>query len=375
MELLQLRILDQLRLVVANQKAIIWISVSLPIVFTPKQTGILMNQSRVVVKVDPFNSYRGFHQAPSIDVPEETEKHIKFNNIGIINDGMLRKYVNVPKQLVLRVIPVDSDGKRNLIHPYTVFIHEDLVDDKCKNGNNVLATMRSIPTVVDRHSQENVDNDCNDIMNNPLCVEIIPIDHIVFKSLCREDYNTNIPSVLIPKSLNSIINIDNGVKVVLTIIGDNISQPEHIHINIYSDTQNESDVMEKFKTCVIENTHSGKKFLINNDMVKQNTEICDGFLQFKLKPEKLKYTLLNSESFRHCTISAKCLNMEVPRNKPVQFHSELEFNSHCRSMKTVENLLQKVVSHINFEIHREACFKGASEIKSNILVTGNYINF
>ncbi|KAI5640640.1 ATPase family associated with various cellular activities (AAA) domain-containing protein [Phthorimaea operculella] len=293
-ELLQLRILDQLRLVVAHQKAVVWISTSLPIVFTPKQTGILVNHSRIVVKVDAFNDMKGSLTKP-METP--TEKERKFNNIGIINNGMLKPYLNVPKKLILRAIPIDSDGKRNLIHPYTVFLHEDLLGEY-KESATVLATIKSIPSIIQNQEEGNTENNTNQI--NDFCVEINAINSVVYRSLCKEVYNRNIPTILIPKTLNHIINIELGSKLMLTIIGDNVEQPEHIDIITYSDgLQSEMDVIEKFKNCVIENTHSGKK-----------------------------------------------------------------------SMKSVESLIEKVMSHLYFEIHREATFKGVSEIKSNVLVTG-----
>ncbi|KAJ2953933.1 hypothetical protein O0L34_g1570 [Tuta absoluta] len=365
-ELLQLRILDQLRLVVAHQKAVVWISTSLPIIFTPKQTGILVNHSRIVVKVDAFNDMKG-----SLIKPEETptESEGKFNNIGIINNGMLRPYLNMPKKLILRAIPIDSDGKRNLIHPYTVFLHEDLLGEY-KESATVLATVKTIPSIIQTQEEGVTENNTNQI--NDFCVEIKAINSVVYRSLCKEVYNRNIPTILIPKALNQIINIELGSKLMLTIIGDNVEQPEHIDIVTYSDDlQSEIDVIEKFKNCVIENTHSGKKFLINHNMIKQNLQISYGFLQFKLKPDRLKYTMLNSESFRHCSIAAKCLaDTEFEFTKPGITNIEYDYKNYCRSMKSVESLVEKVMSHLYFEIHREATFKGVSEIKSNVLVTG-----
>ncbi|XP_063838369.1 peroxisomal ATPase PEX1 isoform X1 [Ostrinia nubilalis] len=364
-ELLQLRILDQLRLVVSNQKAVVWISTSLPIVFTPKQTGLLVTNSRIVVKVDAFNS---FHAPPptTSNVPKLEDSKLK--NIGIINKGILQPYLYTLDRLVLRALPIDSDGKKNLIHPYIVFIHEDLLGEKYKHSTVVLATMQNIPSIL----QENNDNENNNNKMNDLCVEIVPVDSVVFKSLCHEDYNSNIHTVLIPKALNAIINIENGTRIIFTIIGDKVEQPEHIDIVTYSDmTQTESEVIEKFKNCVIENTHSGKKFLINDGVVKQNTQISKGFLQFKLKPEKLRYTLLNTESFRHCTVAAKCLtdcDLDIP--KTPMSNLEYDYKNYCRTMKSMESLVQKIVSHAYFEIHREATFKNVSEIKSNILLTG-----
>lgn len=364
-EVLQLRVLDQLRLVAANQKAVVWISSSMPIIFTPKQTGLLVNRSRIVVKVDAFNSIHGSNRKASM-VPEE--KNIKVKNIGLIIDGLLRPYLHIPEKKVLRALPIDSDGKRNLIHPYIVFLHEDLLQ-KFKDFTVILGTIKNIPSIINEK-----DDDCenNNIEINDLCIEIVAVNCVVFRSLCREVYNKNIPTILIPKSLNAIINVENGSRVILTIIGDKLEQPEHIDIVTYSEqTQTEIDVIEKFKNCVIDSTHSGKKFLINDAMIKQNTHISQGFLQFKLKPEALKYTMLNSESFRHCTISAKCLSdadLELP--KPTTSNLEYDYKNYCRTMKSMELLVEKVILHINFEIHREANFKGASEIKSNVLVTG-----
>ncbi|XP_026726709.1 peroxisome biogenesis factor 1 [Trichoplusia ni] len=364
-ELLQLRILDQLRLVVANQKTVVWISASLPIVFTPKQTGILVNHSQVIVKMDAFNSIHDFPTLPT-PAPKENEH---FKNIGAINKGMLAPYINVPKRLVLRAIPIDSDGKRNLIHPYTVFIHEDFIEENYKDLTVILSTITNVPSVL---SDNDDDSENNNIAINDVCVEIVPIDSVIYRSLCREVYNKHIPAVLIPKTLNSIINIENGMRIILTLIGESIDQPEHIDIITYSDqNQTETDVIEKFKNCVVSGTHSGKKFLINNGLIKQNVEISTGFIQFKLKPEKLKFTMLNSESFRNCTIAAKCLtdsDMTLP--KPIVSKLDYDYKNYCRTMKLMESLIEKVMSHVYFEIHREATFKGASEIKSNVLVTG-----
>ncbi|XP_059058119.1 uncharacterized protein LOC131851618 isoform X2 [Achroia grisella] len=368
-ELLQLRILDQLRIVAVNQKAVVWISASLPIVFTPKQTGLLVTHSRIIVKVDAFNSFSGMLPNTSIDVPEE--KYIEFKNIGLVHEGMLRQYLNVPERLVLRAVPIDSDGKKNLIHPYTVFMHEDLLNDKYKKYSAVLATMKNIPFLIKEDDDDDGgENDNNQI--NDLCVEIILINSIVFRSLCHEVYNKKIPTVLIPKSLNAIINIKNGTRIIFTIIGDNVDQPDHIDIVTYSDeTQTEIDIIEKFKDCVIHTTHSGKKFLINHDMIKQNMQISYGFLQFKLKPERLKYTMLNNDSFRHCTLAVKCLSeSELVLPKPSTSKIEYDYKNYCRTMKSVETLVMKIVSHVYFEIHREATFKGVSEMKSNVLVTG-----
>ncbi|XP_030024744.2 peroxisome biogenesis factor 1 isoform X1 [Manduca sexta] len=362
-ELLQMKILDQLRLVVVNQKAIVWISPSLPIVFMPKQTGLLVNSSKIIVKVDAFNSYHGLQHTPTT-VPKES----KFKNIGLINEAMLRPYLNAPKRLVLRAVPIDSDGKKFLIHPYTVFIHEDFIDEKYRNMTVILATMKQIPSIL---TDDDTDGQNNNNINE-LCVEIIQIDNVVYRSLCRDVYNKNIPTVLIPKSLNAIINVENGKRIMFTIIGDTLEQPDHIDVVTYSDQiQSEMDVIEKFKNCVIEHTHSGKKFLINNGMVKQNLEITHGFLQFKLKPDKLKYTMLNSESFRQCTIAAKCLtDSDLVLPKPVVSNLDYDYKNYCRTIKSMEGLVKKVVSNIYFELHREATFKGVSEIKSNVLVTG-----
>ncbi|XP_045768201.1 peroxisome biogenesis factor 1 isoform X2 [Maniola jurtina] len=367
-EILQLRILDQLRLVVANQKAVVWISTSLPIVFTPKQTGLLVNYSRIIVKVDAFNSFHGGLTNSYVNVPKETSH--KFTNIGIINKGLLQPYLNVPKRLVLRTLPIDSDGKKNLIHPYTVFVHEDLIDDKLKDLMIILGTMKNIPSIINELSEE--DEVENNIQIDGLCVEIKPIDSVVYRSLSREVYNRNIPTVLIPKSLNVIINIENGMKVIFNIIGDEVEQPEHIEIITYSEKVNtEIDVIERFKNCVVKSTHSGRKFLVNDGMVKQNTQITSGFLRFKLKPEKIKYTMMNSESFRNCTVSAKCLSdTELTLPKAVTSKLEYDFKNYCRTVKSSKELVEKIISHINFEIQREASFKGVSEIKSNILITG-----
>ncbi|CAK1544301.1 unnamed protein product [Leptosia nina] len=364
-DVLQLRVLDQLRLVVANQKTAVWISTSLPIVFTPKQTGLLVNHSRIIVRVDAFND---FHTRRNTLEPVEAKGHA-FNNIGTINQAVLRPFLNVPKRLVLRALTIDSDGKKgkNLIHPYTVFIHEDLIIEM-KEWMVILATMQSIPSIV--HQSDN-DEEISSTIDG-LCVEIVPIDNVIFRSLSHEVYNKNIPTVLVPKSLNSIISVENGMKIIFTVVGDSAEQPEHIDIITYSDKiQTEINVVEKFKKCVVDNTHSGKKFLINDNIVKQNTEISSGFLRFKLKPEKLKYTLLSSESFRHCSVSAKCLSdtdLELP--KPTFSKLEYDYKNYCRSMKFTQNLVQKVVAHIYFEIHREASFNGASDIKSNVLING-----
>lgn len=364
-ELLQMRILDQLRLVVANQKSIVWISASLPIVFIPKQTGILVPHSRIIVKVDAFNSLHNFPSTPT-NVPKKVEK---FKSIGVINKGMIGPYLNVPKKIVLRALPIDSDGKKNLIHPYTVFVHEDLIDDKYKELMVILATITNIPSILQDNDD---DNENNNSSINDLCAEIVPIDSVIYRSLCREVYNRNIPTVLIPKSLNMIVNVENGMKLIFTIIGDSIEQPDHIDIVTYSDqTLIDMDVIERFKNCVISNTHSGKKFLINNGMIKQNIEICSGYLQFKLKPEKLKFTMLNSESIRNCSISAKCLeDTEMTTPKLNVSKLDYDYKNYCRTMKSMEVLFEKVLSHVYFEIYREANFRGASEIKSNVLVTG-----
>ncbi|VVD01934.1 unnamed protein product [Leptidea sinapis] len=365
-EVLQLRILDQLRLVVANQKAIVWISTSLPIVFTPNQTGLLVNHSRIVVKIDAFNT---FHQRRDTIKPVSEENH-QFNNIGLINQGMLQPYLNAPKNLVLRTLIIDSDGKKNLIHPYTVFIHDDLLGDSYKDWTVILATMKTIPSILQEHNEES-DKDIGNQHTEDICVEIVSVDNVIFRILSHEIYNRDIPTVLIPKSLNSIVNFENGMKVLLTIVGDSAEQPEHIDLITYTDAvQSETEVIERFKKCVVDNTHSGKKFLINDNMVKQNVHICNGFFKFKLKPERLKYTMLNSESFRHCTVSAKCLSdadLVIP--KPVASNLEYDYKNYCTSMKSVQTLVEKVVSHIYFEIYREASFKNASEVKSNILIT------
>ncbi|XP_050670413.1 peroxisome biogenesis factor 1 isoform X2 [Leptidea sinapis] len=367
-EVLQLRILDQLRLVVANQKAIVWISTSLPIVFTPNQTGLLVNHSRIVVKIDAFNT---FHQRRDTIKPVSEENH-QFNNIGLINQGMLQPYLNAPKNLVLRTLIIDSDGKKNLIHPYTVFIHDDLLGDSYKDWTVILATMKTIPSILQEHNEES-DKDIGNQHTEDICVEIVSVDNVIFRILSHEIYNRDIPTVLIPKSLNSIVNFENGMKVLLTIVGDSAEQPEHIDLITYTDAvQSETEVIERFKKCVVDNTHSGKKFLINDNMVKQNVHICNGFFKFKLKPERLKYTMLNSESFRHCTVSAKCLSdadLVIP--KPVASNLEYDYKNYCTSMKSVQTLVEKVVSHIYFEIYREASFKNASEVKSNILITGS----
>ncbi|CAG4976028.1 unnamed protein product [Parnassius apollo] len=364
---LQLRILDQLRLVVAHQKAIVWISTSMPIIFTPKQTGIIVNHSRVIVKIDAFNS---FHSSIPYQVNLPKDTGTKFHNIGIINNALLQPYMNAPKKIILRALPLDSDGKKNIIHPYIVFVHEDLIDAKYKELTVILATMESIPSIV----KDNIEDE-NDINNNQIdgiCVELVPIDNVVFRSLCHEVYNIDIPTVLVPKALNAIVNIENGTKILFNIIGDKVEHPEHIDIVTYSEkTQAEIDVIEKFKRCVVNNTHSGKKFLINHNMIKQNTQISSGFLQFKLKPENMKYTMLNSESFRQCTVAAKCLcDTELMLPKPVLSNLEYDYKNYCRSMKSVQKLVEKVVLHLQFEIHREASFKGVSEIKSNVLITG-----
>lgn len=366
MELLQLRILDQLRLVVANQKTVVWISTSLPIVFTPKQTGIIVNHSQIIVKVDAFNS---LHSFPST-TPETTKETSEFKSIGTINRAMIGPYLNVSKRKVLRALPIDSDGKKNLIHPYTVFIHEDFIEDKYKELTVILSTMTIIPSILNDNDD---DTENNNSLVNDICVEVVPIDNVIYRSLCREVYNKNIPTVLIPKSLNTIMNIDNGMKLIFTLLGDKIEQPDHIDIVTYSDqAQTDSDVIERFKNCVINSTHSGKKFLINNGMIKQNSEICSGFLQFKLKPEKLKFTMLNSESFRNCTIAAKCMtDTEMAFPKLSASKMDYDYRNYCRTMKSIESLIEKVLSHVYFEIHREASFKGASEIKSNVLVTGD----
>lgn len=334
--------------------------------FTPKQTGLLVNHSRIVVKVDAFNTYRGGLNA-YVHAPKETES--KFNNIGIINSGMLWPYLNTQQRLVLRALPIDSDGKKNLIHPYTVFIHEDLIDAKLNNLVIILSTMNKIPSVINENVEEN-DEIINQI--DGLCVEIVPIDNVVYRSLCREVYNKNIPTVLIPKSLNVIINIENGMKIIFNILGDKVEQPEHIDVVTYSEKiQAEIDVIEKFKKCVVESTHSGKKFLINDGMVKQNVHISNGFLKFKLKPETLKYTILNSESFRNCSVAAKCLSdsdLEMP--KVAVSKLEYDYKNYCRTIKCMQSLVEKILSHVHFEVQREASFKGMSEIKSNVLITG-----
>ncbi|XP_013178748.1 PREDICTED: peroxisome biogenesis factor 1 isoform X1 [Papilio xuthus] len=365
-EILQLRILDQLRLVVANQKAIVWISTSMPIIFTPKQTGIIVNHSRVVVKIDAFNCFHKTVTYPAI-LPKDTDT--KFNNIGIINNALLEPYLNVAKRLVLRALPIDSDGKKNLIHPYTVFVHEDLIDVKYKTLTVILATMEHIPSILKDNTDEDSDNYSK---IDGICVEIVPIDNVIFRSLCHEYYNINIPTVLLPKALNAIINIENGTKIIFNVIGDKVDHPVHVDIVTYSDKiETEIDVIEKFKKCVVENTHSGKKFLINHNMVKENTQVSSGYIQFKLKPDSIKYTMLNSESFRHCTVAAKCLtDCELSLPKPVISNLEYDYKNYCRSIKSVQSLVEKVVLHLQFEIHREANFKGVSEIKSNVLVTG-----
>ncbi|XP_045511371.1 peroxisome biogenesis factor 1 isoform X1 [Colias croceus] len=362
-DVLQLRILDQVRLVVANQKSVVWVSTSLPIIFVPKQTGLLVNHSRIVVKIDAFNTFHA--RRDTMDTLPQEKK--TFTNIGIINQALLKPYLNVPKKLVLRALPLDSDAKnvKNLIHPYTVFIHEDLIGDSYKEWTVILATMQNIPSII----QNDNENEVNLI---DLCVEIVPIDNVVFRSLSHEVYNRNIPTVLIPKSLNTIINIENGSKIIFTIVGDSAEQPDHIDIITYSDQpQSEMEVIERFKKCVVENTHYGKKFLINDDMVKQNTHISSGFLKFKLKPEKLKYTMLNSESFRQCSVSAKCLK-DTDFEAPKLALTTLEYDdrNYCRSIKCIQGLVEKVLDHVYFEIHREASFKGSSDIKSNVLVTG-----
>ncbi|XP_038209157.1 peroxisome biogenesis factor 1 [Zerene cesonia] len=362
-DVLQLRILDQVRLVVANQKSVVWVSTSLPIIFVPKQTGLLVNHSRIVVKIDAFNNFHARRDTMDT-LPQENKK---YTNIGVINQGLLRPYLNVPKKLVLRALPIYSDAKniKNLIHPYTVFIHEDLIGDSYKEWTVILATMQNIPSII----QNDNDNEVNLI---DLCVEIVPVDNVVFRSLSHEVYNRNIPTVLIPKSLNTIINIENGTKIIFTIVGDSAEQPDHIDIITYSDKpQSEMEVIERFKKCVVENTHYGKKFLINDDMVKQNTHISNGFLKFKLKPEKLKYTMLNSESFRHCSVSAKCLK-DTDFEAPKLTLTTLEYDdrNYCRSIKCMQGLVENVLDHVYFEIHREASFRGASDIKSNVLVTG-----
>ncbi|CAH2067592.1 unnamed protein product, partial [Iphiclides podalirius] len=69
--------------------------------------------------------------------------------------------------------------------------------------------------------------------------------------------------------------------------------------------------------------------------------------------------------------AAKCLSdTDLVLPKPTVSRLEYDYKNYCRSMKSVQHLVERVLLHLQFEIHREASFKGISEVKSNVLITG-----
>ncbi|KOB75538.1 Peroxin 1 [Operophtera brumata] len=329
---LQSVFLNQLRLVVANQKAVVWLSPSIPIVFTPQQTGILVNHSSVIVRMNVLE--------PRAISPQNPQQEQKQKNSCNASKGLLRPLFNSPKRLALRALPIEGDGKKDLIHPYTVFMHEDLVEEAFRSSPLIVALMKSLPSMI---PNTNENGDERTAWRHELCVEVVPVNSVIYRSLCREVYSEFIPTVLIPKSLNRIINVDNGTMIVLTFIDSKtLRQPHHIEITTYTNQihhESELALVDTFKTEVIQNTYSGKVFLINHDMVKQNRKLTSGYIKFRLAPDGLAYTTLTQETFRHCTISAKSLDLSDLRMQTPIVSMDYDYRSYCRTIKPLELLL------------------------------------
>lgn len=360
--------MNQLRLVVANQKAVVWLSPSIPIVFTPQQTGILVNHSSVFVRMNIHDP-----QAVSPQTQQQEEKQKSSFNA---TKSLLCPLINLPKRLALRALPIEGDGKKDLIHPYTVFLHEDLVEETFKSSPLIVALMKSLPSMI---PNTNDDGDEGTFWRNTICVEVVPVNSVIFRSMCREVYSEFIPTILIPKSLNRIINVDNGTMIMLTFIDSKtLRQPNHIEITTYTNqSQHESELtlVDTFKTEVTQNTYSGKVFLINHDMVKHNRKLTSGYIKFRLAPDGLDYTTLTQETFRHCTISAKCLDLSDLRMQNPIVSMDYDYTIYCRTIKPLELLLERIISHIYFDIHREARFNKCSDVKSSVLITGELVFF
>lgn len=364
---LQSIILNQVRLVWTKQKAIVWLSPSVPIVFTPQNTGILVNHSNVIVRMNILDS---LPSDPCYNPQHDEKKRNSYN----ATKGLLRPLFDLPKKMAIRALTIEGDGKKDLIHPYTVFMHEDLVEYRFKSSTFIVALMRTRPTPI-----INENEDMNELWRHELCIEVVPVTSVVFRSLCKEVYSEYIPTVIIPKSLNKIIEVNNGAMVSLTFVDrKTLRQPQHIEIVTYTNKlyqESESSLVDRFKNTVVQNTYSGKVFLINHDMVKQNQKLSSGNIKFKLSPPGLAYTILTQDTFRHCTVSARNLDLSDFTKTHSDVSMDYDYKTYCRTIRPLEFLMERVTSHIYFDIHREARFNKCSDLKSSVLVTGKFILF
>lgn len=368
---LQTVFLNHVRLVVANQKAIVWLSPSIPIVFTPKQTGILVNHTSVIVKLIDEESLKSKGNiSPLLSPVQEEQKKNSYNAA----KGLLRPLFSLPKRMALRALPMEGDGKKVLIHPFVVFMHNDLVQPEYKESTFLVALIKSLPSMIPSNMEE---VDCENFWQHEICVKVVAVDNVVYRSLSKEVYSEYIPTILIPHSLNEIIDVYKGTMIMLTFIDSKTLQPpQNIEIVTYNRPKQHEcpmGLVDRFKSTVMEYFHSGEVFLINHNIVMQNSDLSTGYIKFRLSPDGLAYTKLTKEIFQNCTIvSGRSLDMSDMTIRSPVVSMTYDYKSYCRTIKPLELLIEKVMSHVYFDIHREARFNGCSDLKSTVLVTGEF---
>lgn len=375
--MLQSCLLDQIRIVTANQNLVMWVSPSLSINIHSSESCLLQQHTEVVVCLSQDKQEKVFNGLEYIDPPRTTVKNPQNKphayHITDVNK-ILSKYdtESSEKQSCMRAIVINKAFEKklkNILKPsqqFFVYIKEGTSGYQENHIYN-LRCMDSI--VVKEDNQENANAIPKSVY---VKVKFMP-KTVLLKEL---DADIKYIPIIIPKSLSDLLNIDLGRKIIMTSVPQTRTLPKTIEVtlvekDVFIDLD---DILSLFQIYVSQFTEV-EPLLLNNGSIINLSPLENISLQVTLFPETLKYTLVCGASLSSCKVyvNKETVQPYVNIASTKQYIADVEDIS--RNVESFESIVKKSVDVIKCNTHLKENLSGQNYCGSNknhIFITGEF---
>ncbi|XP_077286765.1 peroxisomal biogenesis factor 1 [Arctopsyche grandis] len=359
---LQSCLLDQVKILVQNQKMVIWVSPSLSINIKSRDTSILKECTEVVVlpcSVDVSGSGSNFKLPKNIQCP------IEKNNVSNFMQNQketLLKYSKKRWSHLMRAMYIaeaDILKKTEIVHN-CLYIPANILDANLEKSLFHLQIMNQI----DESNKDNNDGTITSfyVKLKPFVLDVLP---------CKINIFNKYMPVIVPNNLRRKLCIQSGDIFFLDEHDKECQTPEIIQISpVIGNTDfTTDDLLNMFKTYVLSKSTEEEPLLINiMDVIDVNSE-RKIFCQVDFHPKSIKCALINCKTLRNCKIIAN--QDKVQPLETVINQESPDLDMICREVGGFNRITEHSIDILKSSIIMNACnIKSDGKNKNNILILG-----
>lgn len=376
--MLQSCLLDQIRIVTANQNMVMWVSPSLSINIHSSESCLLQQHTEVVVCLAQDKRERVFNGLEYIDLPpsptaaksSQNKRHTYH-----ITDvkRILSKYdtESGENQSCMRAIVINKAFEKklkNILKPsqqFFVYLKEGTPGYQENNIYN-LRCMDSI--VVKEDNQDNANAIPKSVY---VKVKFMP-KTVLLKEL---DADIKYIPVIIPKGLSDLLNIDLGRKIIMNSVPQTRALPKTIEVTlVQKDVFIDLDDISSFFQNYVSQFSEVEPLLLNNGSIINLSPLENISLQVALFPETLKYTLICGASLPSCKVFVNKETVQPYTNivSTKQYIADVEDIS--RNVESFESIVKKSIDVIkcNTLLKENLSGQNCQSNKNHIFITGEF---